>query len=163
MKRYKGLRGDQAQDLAWSGTCREGVLHREEGKLAVDTRELPGLLSLRLGDRMWRVEHLGGHRWRVNGRELESRVLTELEHRFASFGAGAEAGEARQLTVPMPGRVVKVLVRPGEEVARGQGLVIVEAMKMENELKAPRAAVVSAVRVTEGQGVEKGAVLLDFA
>ena len=61
---------------------------------------------------------------------------------------------------PMPGRVVKVLVRAGDEVTEGQALAVVEAMKMENELKAPKAGKVIEVQVSEGQAVEGGAVLV---
>jgi len=162
MKRFVALRPDGPQELAWSGSAREGSLLVKEAELAVDLHPLDGMLSLKVGDAMHRVERLGAHRWRVDGRELDCRVLTELEQRFAGFGAAGEEDAARHLAVPMPGRVVKVLVAPGDEVQKGQGLVIVEAMKMENELKAPRAAVVAAVRVVEGQGVEKGSILVDF-
>ena len=61
---------------------------------------------------------------------------------------------------PMPGRIVKVLVRPGDLVEPRQGLVVVEAMKMENELRAARSGTVTDVRVTEGMSVEAGAVLV---
>jgi len=64
-----------------------------------------------------------------------------------------------QLTAPMPGRVVRVLSAVGADVAAGQGLVVIEAMKMENELRAPRAGRVSELRVSEGQAVEAGALL----
>ena len=64
-----------------------------------------------------------------------------------------------RLTAPMPGRVVRVLEVPGAEVAVGQGLVVIEAMKMENELKSPRAGRVLEVAVREGQAVEAGALL----
>jgi biotin carboxyl carrier protein len=67
-------------------------------------------------------------------------------------------GPAR-LTAPMPGRVVRVLEATGAEVAAGQGLVVIEAMKMENELKSPRAGRVLEVAVREGQAVEAGALL----
>jgi biotin carboxyl carrier protein len=60
----------------------------------------------------------------------------------------------------MPGKVVKVLVQPGNQVAARQGIVIVEAMKMENELRAPRAGTVSEVKVLEGSSVEAGAILV---
>ena len=59
----------------------------------------------------------------------------------------------------MPGRVVRVLIKPGEKVEEGQGLVVVEAMKMENELKSPKAGVVSELHAQEGQPVEAGAKL----
>jgi biotin carboxyl carrier protein len=67
-------------------------------------------------------------------------------------------GPAR-LTAPMPGRVVRVLEATGAEVAAGQALVVIEAMKMENELKSPRAGRVLEVAVREGQAVEAGALL----
>jgi biotin carboxyl carrier protein len=67
-------------------------------------------------------------------------------------------GPAR-LTAPMPGRVVRVLEATGAEVAAGQALVVIEAMKMENELKSPRAGRVLEVAVLEGQAVEAGALL----
>jgi biotin carboxyl carrier protein len=70
-----------------------------------------------------------------------------------------EAGP-RSIVSPMPGRIVKVLVRAGETVAAQQGLIVVEAMKMENELRAPRAGRVTSVKVGEGTSVERGAVLI---
>ena len=60
----------------------------------------------------------------------------------------------------MPGRIVRVLVKPGDKVAARQGLVVVEAMKMENELRASRDAVVSEVRVAEGTLVEAKTILV---
>jgi biotin carboxyl carrier protein len=59
----------------------------------------------------------------------------------------------------MPGRVVNLLVKPGDEVAADQGIVVVEAMKMENELKTPKAGKVLEIRVSVGQAVEKGEIL----
>jgi biotin carboxyl carrier protein len=59
----------------------------------------------------------------------------------------------------MPGRVVRLLVAPGADVESGQGLVVVEAMKMENEVRAPRGGRVLEVTVREGQAVEAGALL----
>ncbi len=68
-----------------------------------------------------------------------------------------------RLTAPMPGRVVRVLTEPGRDVEPGEGLVVIEAMKMENELKAPRRGRVDEVAVREGQAVEAGALLLVVA
>jgi len=66
----------------------------------------------------------------------------------------AESSGPIRVAAPMPGRVVKVLVAPGDTVTVRQGLVVVEAMKMENELRAPRAGTVAEVRVREGAPVE---------
>jgi len=61
---------------------------------------------------------------------------------------------------PMPGKIVRILVTEGQEVKRDQGLLVIEAMKMQNELRAPRAGRVERVYMTEGRGVETGARLL---
>jgi biotin carboxyl carrier protein len=74
-------------------------------------------------------------------------------------GAGAQGSGPQRLLAPMPGKVVRVLVKPGDEVKARQGLVVVEAMKMENELRAARDGRVRDVSVKEGQSVDAGAVL----
>ena len=75
-------------------------------------------------------------------------------------GADPTASGPQRVVAPMPGKVVRVLVKPGDEVKAKQGLVVVEAMKMENELRAARDGRVRDVAVTEGQSVDAGAVLL---
>jgi biotin carboxyl carrier protein len=97
---------------------------------------------------------------RVNGRPVRLTVA-EPRTRFGRRGqdAGAAAGAAA-ISAPMPGRVVKVLVAPGDIVAARQAVVVVEAMKMENELRAPRAGTVREIRAAEGASVEAGATLL---
>jgi len=85
-------------------------------------------------------------------------VLLAEASRSAPAPVRGTHGPAR-LTAPMPGRVVRVLEAPGAEVAAGQGLVVIEAMKMENELVSPRAGRVLEVAVLEGQAVEAGALL----
>lgn len=75
--------------------------------------------------------------------------------REAAAGSGPQ-----RIVAPMPGKVVRVLVSPGDAVVARQGLVVVEAMKMENELKAARDGTVAAVSVVEGQSVEAGAALV---
>jgi biotin carboxyl carrier protein len=76
-----------------------------------------------------------------------------------SLSSHAAEGPQR-VTAPMPGKIVKLLVKPGDKVQARQGLVVVEAMKMENELRARAAGMVSEVRVTEGASVEAGAILV---
>ncbi len=81
--------------------------------------------------------------------------------RFERAGVGDAAGHGEQrVSAPMPGRVVRVLVKAGETVADRQGLVVVEAMKMENELTVPRAGRVKEVMVAEGASVEAGRLLV---
>jgi len=69
-------------------------------------------------------------------------------------------GGPQRVTAPMPGKIVKLLVKPGDKVQPRQGVVVVEAMKMENELRTRAAGTVSEVRVTEGASVEAGAILV---
>ncbi len=76
-----------------------------------------------------------------------------------ALGKIAHTGPLK-LNAPMPGKIVKVLVAPGDTVEAGRGVLVMEAMKMENELKAPRAGTVQEIRVKEGQAVEMGALLL---
>jgi biotin carboxyl carrier protein len=75
-------------------------------------------------------------------------------------GAGGSGAGPQRVTAPMPGKIVRVLVKPGDLVKAKQGLVVVEAMKMENELRAARDGRVRDVPAAEGQSVEAGAVLL---
>jgi biotin carboxyl carrier protein len=94
----------------------------------------------------------------VNGRMVPVRVGGRGRRRSeprADLGTGPQ-----QVVAPMPGRVVKVLVQQGHAVAARQGLVVVEAMKMENELRAARAGIVREVRVVEGASVEANTVLV---
>jgi biotin carboxyl carrier protein len=80
----------------------------------------------------------------------------------AAVSQPADGGPQR-VTAPMPGKIVKLLVKPGDKVQPRQGLVVVEAMKMENELRARAAGTVSEVRVAEGASVEAGAILVILA
>ena len=94
---------------------------------------------------------------------LEGRlVAVSVDGRRRRGGPdGAAGGDGEQaVTAPMPGRVVRVLVAPGDTVAARQGVVVVEAMKMENELRTPKAGVVKDVAVTPGTLVEAGRVLV---
>lgn len=76
-----------------------------------------------------------------------------------SLESSSAAGPAR-IMAPMPGRIVSILVKPGDVATAGQPLVVVEAMKMENELRAPRSGVVTEIRVDEGTSIEANTVLI---
>jgi biotin carboxyl carrier protein len=94
----------------------------------------------------------------IQGRAVTASVNGRRTGR-ASGDAAAGGQGPQSITAPMPGRVVRVLVSPGDEVAHRQGIVVVEAMKMENELRAPRAGRVKEITVTPGTSVEAGRVL----
>jgi biotin carboxyl carrier protein len=93
--------------------------------------------------------------------KLRDRFFTaniiDRKHRRADTDHGQEG--LQLLTAPMPGKVVRVLLNPGDEVAAGQGIVVVEAMKMQNEIKSPKAGRVIEVRVVEGATVNANQVL----
>lgn len=94
--------------------------------------------------------HAGGVVWRtvVNGRRAAG-----------ADGAAAGSDGEERVTAPMPGKVVRILVAPGDEVAPRQPMIVVEAMKMENEMSASRAGTVKEIRVEEGMSVDAGRVL----
>jgi biotin carboxyl carrier protein len=89
-----------------------------------------------------------------------ARVLTGAASRFGRGTGAAQAAGTQQVLAPMPGKVVKILVKAGDEVKARQGLVVIEAMKMENELRSPKDGRVSDVLVTEGAPVEAGRLLV---
>jgi biotin carboxyl carrier protein len=123
--------------------------------------------SVRIGGRSLRVlprRDAEGRWWlEVEGHRVSALVLDRGQYAVlqARKATGAGTGPT-PLRAPMPGLVVRVEVAPGDEVQAGQGLVIVEAMKMENELKAATPGVVRAVHVTAGTAVEKDMVLVEF-
>ena len=98
---------------------------------------------------------LHGQRFVVEALDEHARAIRSLA-RAAAVPAGPTL-----LRAPMPGLIVRVTVAPGDVVQPGQGLVVIEAMKMENELVAPAGGTVRAVRVTPGRAVEKGTVLVE--
>ena len=111
------------------------------------------------------VESLGRGRWALapGGERREVEVLDERALHIRSLTSNSDRPRASPvLKAPMPGLVLRVQVIPGQAVDAGAGLVVLEAMKMENELKAPGQVVVKAVRVQPGEAVEKGQVLLEF-
>ncbi|MEW5764378.1 MAG: biotin/lipoyl-containing protein [Acidobacteriota bacterium] len=77
--------------------------------------------------------------------------------------SGGGAGHGAAVKAPMPGKVVKILVEPGQAVRKGQGVIVVEAMKMQNELQALTDGIVRDIRVKEGEGVVGGADLVVIA
>jgi len=123
---------------------------------------------LRVGDQVHRLVARRGvarGRWTldVDGQRIEADALDERTRAIRDLtAAAAETSGPPPLLAPMPGLVVRVSVVVGDTVSAGQGLVVVEAMKMENELRASVAGVVTAVLAIPGQAVDKGALLLEL-
>ncbi|MBI4523129.1 MAG: biotin/lipoyl-binding protein [Deltaproteobacteria bacterium] len=94
----------------------------------------------------------------VDGRSYHIRLVDERRMRLGGLQGGIQLQGRQEVTVPMPGKIIAVLVSEGENVEKGQGLVIIEAMKMENELRCPINGEVKEVKVKAGETVEAGAV-----
>lgn len=111
------------------------------------------------------VEPAGSGRWAITrrGERSELEVIDERTRHIRGLTSGADRVRGPTvLRAPMPGLVVRVQVEAGQPVAAGVGVVVLEAMKMENELRVPAAGTVRAVRVRAGEAVEKGQVLVEF-
>lgn len=137
----------------------------DDRRVDADLVEVANGLSVRVGHRVidltveGKPPSLGivasGHR---------AQVMVESERQKAASAArGARSSAAQDAVIsPMPGRIVKILVQTGNEVASGDPVIVVEAMKMENELRAPRAGTVGKVLVAVGDRVESNATLIEL-
>ena len=97
----------------------------------------------------------------IRGRQYQVKIEDEREKRLkAAAGGGVIEGGEFHLKAPMPGLVVSILIEEGQEVKKGQVMLILESMKMQNELKAPRDGVMGRVRVKAGESVEQRQTLL---
>jgi len=106
-------------------------------------------------------EERGNYELLLGGRLFEAQVLDQRALLMAQRKGGLMAGSG-EVHSPMPGLIVDVLVSTGDEVTQGQTVVILESMKMQNELKAPRDGVVGTVSCKAGQTVEKGSLLINI-
>jgi biotin carboxyl carrier protein len=120
----------------------------------------PDVLSLRIGNQAYEVkcERVGGemHVW-VGSRRYSAEVRDPRSLR----GRAREVDDRgpKKLTAPMPGKVVRLLVSAGAEVEAGAGVLVVEAMKMQNEIKSPKKGTLQKILVSEGEAVNAGDVL----
>jgi biotin carboxyl carrier protein len=132
---------------------------------------LPGTYSILLGGRSYEA-HVATQSGEPPPREApyvvqvgSQRYLVEVcdPRRRRQGGSAHDPGGPQEILAPMPGKVVKVLVAETQEVASGEGLLVIEAMKMQNEIRASRAGRVEKLYVREGTGVETGVRLLRLA
>lgn len=100
---------------------------------------------------------------RINGQLYKIAVKEPIDLLLSNMGLDLKSmHKAEPIKAPMPGMVLKILVTPGQQINKGDGLVILEAMKMENILKATGPATVKAIKATERTAVEKGTVLIEL-
>ena len=149
----------------------------EPDAVTVTGRRIPASLAdiegtpvrmITIGDRVHRVvvrrrESRGHYLLWIDGYTYDVEALDERTRTIRDLTAEAAGPTGpRPLVAPMPGLIVRVLVGPGDAVQEGQGLVVMEAMKMENELRSSGAGRVTRVAVTPGAAVEKGAILIEL-
>ena len=133
-------------------------------ELDLDAVHLQGsAVSLIAGTRSYRCDIDPGKNGQIGVLVGETvyplEILDERRLRMRRAGGTFTLEGPQRIDAPMPGKVTRVLVKVGEQVEEGQGLVVVEAMKMENELKSPKAGKVTELHAVEGAAVESGAKL----
>jgi biotin carboxyl carrier protein len=100
---------------------------------------------------------------KINGHHYILSIEQPLDALLKKMGFSSQSEKkVKELKAPMPGMVLKVLVKEGDEISKDQPLLILEAMKMENVIKAVGPAKVGEIKIIEGQAVEKGAILIAF-
>jgi biotin carboxyl carrier protein len=169
IRRYQAQLGERTVDVSVAEEEGGGLLVSVDGHARrVD--------ACALGERAWSLV-LDGAAYLIDiegeGGELSVHVgdhavpvrIVDARRQLLAQVTGSRGQKSGPFAVrsPMPGKVVKVLVEPGAAVKAGQGLVVVEAMKMENEMRAPRDGTVAEVAVREGQAVEAGETLASLA
>jgi biotin carboxyl carrier protein len=142
---------DGAAQLSFGGVTREAQVSEPE----------PGMFTVIINDRVYRCaleESPGGAvEVIVNGERIPV-AARDKKHLRGQGGAAAASGQIK-LSAPMPGKVVRVLLSAGDEVAARQGVLVVEAMKMQNEVQSPKAGKIAEIKVVEGQTVNAGDAL----
>jgi biotin carboxyl carrier protein len=157
MKLAIEIAGEQVETefSAANGSAR--LSYGEQTHVAQVSQPEPNLFVIELNQRIYRCL-LDGGEIVVNGQRFPV-VVRDRKHLRGNAGGAANSGKAT-LSAPMPGKVVLVLCAAGDEVESGQGLLVVEAMKMQNEVQSPKSGKVVDLRVVAGQTVNAGETLV---
>jgi len=118
----------------------------------------PGIFSILIEGRSYQATVLAPGTIQVNDRIFDVEIFDARELRARST-AGASQGR-QNIAAPMPGKVVRLLIAIGDAVEPGQGLIVVEAMKMQNEMKSPKAGIVVEIETKDGATVAAGEILI---
>jgi pyruvate carboxylase subunit B len=146
----------------------DGVRYEDEAPVHAELSEIEGspVRMVKIGTHVYRVvaqkrQGKGRYTLWIDGYRFETEALDERTRAIRDLSA-ASAGPVgpAPIVAPMPGLIVRVSVKVGDTVAAGQGIVVMEAMKMENELRATAAGTVRSIEVSPGTAVEKGALLV---
>ncbi len=101
-------------------------------------------------------------RLRIGGKTYTVKLQDEQERMMKTLGLDKLSAKVSEIKAPMPGLVLNILVKPGDAVKKNDPILVLEAMKMENMIKAPGEAVVKAIPAIKGKAVEKGELLVSF-
>lgn len=154
----------------FSVSNQEGQWYINESPVHIDAQVQPnGLISILYNHKSYTavVEKVDTKNkeltLRINGQTHRVAIQEPIDQLLKSMGLDLKAMQKIEpVKAPMPGMVLKILVEPGQQINKGDGLLILEAMKMENVLKASGPATVKAIKAEERTAVEKGAVLIEL-
>lgn len=157
------------------GTTTEIILNGDNENAIVDGKETTyefsgpqnGRYLLRIGHKLYKIDNVTKNgkaiEFTLDGKWVSSEVKNDQDLLLEKLGFKTEtAASAGTLNAPMPGRILELLVTEGDEVELGDPVAILEAMKMENELKAPVSGTIASIAVSENTNVEKNQLLLEI-
>ncbi len=160
--KYVATVGGESREVEIAGGDGRYRVTLGEAQWDVDVRAaMPGIYSMLIGGVSYVADVADGACVvEVGGERYEILVEEQTRHIIRTRGGGGAGAGDRTLTAPLPGKISRVAVRPGDVVNAGDILLVIEAMKMENEFRAGAAGTVAEVRVAAGQAVNAGDVLI---
>lgn len=164
--KFETVLGDDARELELDTDNSQFSLDGEERSYSFH-RQPNGRYLLRSGTKLFKIDNVSYDKYTVqftiNGRWCKVDVRDEQDLLLDKLGfkTAAEIGEG-ELNAPMPGKILEIIVKEGDQVELGDPVAILEAMKMENELKAPIAGTVTTIAVSKSDSVEKNALILEI-
>jgi acetyl/propionyl-CoA carboxylase alpha subunit len=158
----------QNQEFNWENT-KEGITINQE-LIKMDTFQAKeGVFHILVENKSYQIEIIKEDYAqkqfviKINGKPYEITAKNRLDLLLQKMGMDKlSSKKAENLKAPMPGLIVEIKVKPGQEVKKGDAILILEAMKMENILKAPTDTTIKSIKVEKGNNVEKNHILVEF-